>query len=114
MIENTAVTQAGGDTFVDPKPDPIPIDLTTTELTRRCDPLTKTPYPKTKIADVLQRRGASLIVRAYLRVEESGRFWEIPRRPIIVERTAERPANIVAPFILGRIPDVDENTPCNP
>ncbi|MEA2235714.1 MAG: hypothetical protein QOC81_438 [Thermoanaerobaculia bacterium] len=113
MIETTALQQASGDTVIEPVPEPARVYLTTIELTRACNPATKRRYLKTEIAKVLEARGGSLRVTLYVKVQESGQWFEIHRQPFVVERVTTASANLMKAFILGRIPDVDdEDVPC--
>jgi hypothetical protein len=114
MIEDAALQQASGDTIIEPVPEPARVDLTAAELSRACNPATKRRYLKSEIATVLKARGASIRVTLYVKVQESGHLFEFPRKPFVIERMTTASANVMSAFILGRIPDVDdEDIPCD-
>jgi hypothetical protein len=115
MVESTELTLATPDTIIEPQDAAHLVDLTVGKFTRRCNPATKRRYLKTDIEKVLRERSRTLIVTVEIDVQESGHFPEFRRNEFVVPRNATPTADLLTAFILGRIPDVDdEDIPCQP
>jgi hypothetical protein len=115
MVEGTELTLATPDTIIEPQESAHLVDLTVSELIRGCNPATKRRYLKSDIDKVLRERSRSLIMTVEINVQESGHFPEFHRNPFVVPRNATVTGDLMVAFILGRIPDVDdEDIPCEP
>jgi hypothetical protein len=115
MVESTELSLATPDTIIEPQDAAHLVDLTVGKLTRSCNPATKRRYLKTEIETVLRERSRALIVTVEVDVQESGHFPEFRRNEYVATRNATPTAVLLAAFILGRIPDVDdEDIPCQP
>jgi hypothetical protein len=114
MVESAELTLATPDTIIEPQESAHAVDLTMSELIRGCNPATKRRYLKSDIDKVLRERSRSLIT-VEINVQESGHFPEFHRSPFVVPRSATVTGDLMLAFILGRIPDVDdEDIPCEP
>jgi hypothetical protein len=111
MIEDARLDQVDGDTVIDP--GSASVALTVKELLRSCKPGDKKRFLKRDIETLLRKRDSSLAVEVEVEIQESGHLLEMTPHPFIVPRKDKPAADLVKNFLLGRIPDVDDNDDCD-